>query len=176
MIAEKIMKNPILVLGILMMVIFLYQLQGKYTGFNRREKLMPTSCRAVMFHMKKYTPDNWQWDCEKNHLKINISEDLHQQQKRPKLSLDEAKQMTYRLMANHFSYLAQVGPHETIERTDSIIMTLTAQYKNPQELFFTIRANTTGAAVAKLKYIKEPKYVADHLRLNVLVQELPQKP
>ncbi len=158
MFIKSLMKNPILIIGILFFIIFLFNLQKKGYFSERSEKLKATSCRAALVKLNKVTPRNWESSCEKNSIKIEVT---IQEVKNIKL----IKEVLYRELANSLSFIAKNSPSDNLERTDYIIVKI--KYKN-----HIINSLTKGKQLVKLSSLKNIKLIKDHLKQTVQVQEV----
>ena len=75
MILKTLMKNPVLVIGIILFSLFLHQVASKEKwGIFSNKKLIPTSCRAALVRIDKHIPANWKTECEGNNLAVFIKE------------------------------------------------------------------------------------------------------
>jgi len=154
-----LMKNPVLVIGILLMVIFLTDLKkrGKLGIFDRPDYI-PHSCKAVLVMLDKRIPNNWDTSCDENNLVVKIDSQLEN------IKPQNLKAAIYRNMANHFIFIGQNSPSETLERVFSVHLKI-------DHPILTIDALSSGEAVAKLATIKRPEFIADHLKASIQVKE-----
>lgn len=166
MIAKSLLKNPILMIGILMMFIFLYNLNEKH-GFlgNRAELLKARSCTALLVKLKRRVAANWQVKCEKNSLAVTIDYSFDEKNLAPKGSM---KQLLYREVANNLVHIAKNSPSDNLERTDYIRVRLI-------HTSMTINALTLGRHLVKFQTLTAPRMIAEHLKTTVQVQEVISK-
>lgn len=158
MFAKKLMKNPILMVGILMMVIFLFQLQKK--GYFAK-RYVPTSCKSVLVMLEKRAPATWEVKCEENNLAVKIIKDLSvKEMKNEKLY----KTVLYRELANDLIFVAKNSLNESLERVFFVRIHLTSQKMN-------IDALTEGKFLSKLATINKPRFIAEHLHATVQTKE-----
>ena len=158
MLPKILMKNPLLMIGILMMIIFLYQLKSK--GYFTRTKLIPSSCRAVLVKLDRRIPSGWDTKCEGNNLAVSIPFTSEKKlQDKTKLRV-----LAYRELANHLVQIAKNSPSDNLERTDIVRVRL---FSNNLE----INAVTEGRFIVKLATIKTPKLLKEHLKNTVQVKE-----
>ena len=164
MILKTIMKNPVLVIGILFMAIFLMEANRRgYLG--KREKLVPSSCSAVRRKLDKHVPANWKSDCigtDFNHLKVEV--DYVLEEKTP-IKDEQLKPILYREVANYLIYIAKNSPDDNLERTRQVQLLL-----NHKRL--SINALTEGKFVVKLATLTDKALIAQHFKTTVQVQEI----
>lgn len=166
MISKTLFKNPVLIIGILMMFIFLYNLNKKHGIFSKRnELLMARSCTALLVKLEKRIAANWKAQCEKNSLAVTINFELDEKKIAQNSSL---KEVLYRELANSLILVAKNSPSDNLERTDYVRVRL-------QHPSLTINALTPGKHLVKFQTLTSPKMIAEHLKTTVSVQEVPIK-
>jgi hypothetical protein len=159
MLWNSLMKKPILVMGILMLIVVAYQAKkNRPWGLFHNEKLLPTSCQAVLVKLKKAIPKNWNAFCEKSNLAIEIVET---EVKDP----TQIKRQLYRLLANDLIYIAQNSPQDSLERVDFVRVKLI----HPQ---IELNALTEGKYLIKLTELTSQNLISDHLQATVKIQEV----
>lgn len=160
---KSLMKNPVLAVGILMMFIFLATAGPKLGWWeSRSDKLRPTSCRAVLVKLERRVPANWQVGCEgpeKTNLFVII-----QSPDNDKILAKNNRSYAYRELANNLILTAKNSPLDNLERTPYVRLKLT--YKN-----YLINGLTQGKFLVKLATLKDPKLIAEHLKVTVQIQE-----
>lgn len=166
MLLKSLIKNPVLSVGLLFFFIFMAvygQTFMEKMGWIDKDRLNPTSCRAVMVKFKKRIPANWQAWCEDNNLAVQIQ---YPEEKDKKLPKEKLCPLVYREIANYLKTIASptMTPNDNLERTDIVRLTLV----HPQ---ITIAAVTEGKYLAKLATITRPKLLAEHLKVTVQVKE-----
>ena len=166
MIAKSLLRNPILMIGILMMFIFLYNLNEKY-GFlsNRSELLKARSCTALLVKLKRRVAANWQVKCEKNSLAVTIDYNFDEKNLAANSNM---KQLLYREVANNLVHIAKNSPSDILERTDYIRVRL-------KHSTMIINALTSGRHLVKFQTLTAPRMIAEHLKTTVQVQEVSLK-
>lgn len=166
MIAKSLLKNPILMVGILMMAIFLWNLSSKYGWMtNRNEILKARSCNAVLVKLERRIAANWSAQCEKNSLAVEIDFVFDTSKlKNP----NDFKRIIYRELANNLVFVSKNSPADNLERTDYVRIRL--KHKD-----LTVNALASGKHVAKFQTLTNPKIIAQHLQATVTVQEVPTK-
>lgn len=153
------MKNPVLAIGIILMGLFIYQVANKEKwGVFTNQKLMSTSCRAVLIKIEKKVPDNWKVFCEGNNLAVEINE-LAVAPEATKL-----KSMMYRQLANHMSYVARISYIDILEKVDFVRFKL-------MHSKMEINAVTEGKYIVKLSTLELPEHIMTHLKSTVQVKE-----
>ena len=159
MFAKTLLKNPIFTLGLILMGLFLYQLSndGKLGLFDR-QKLLPTSCSAVVANLNKRIPATWTPRCEGQVLIMQIEMDLPAD-----LPTEELKRNMVREMANNLYHIARSSPAENLERTPFVVVKLTSQKME-------VNARTAGAQLIRLATLSDQKLIAEHLKATVETQ------
>lgn len=159
MLWNSLMKNPVLAIGIILMGLFIYQVanQEKW-GLFKNQKLMSTSCRAVLIKIEKKIPENWNAFCEGNNLAVEINE-LAVAPEAKKL-----KSIMYRQLANHMSYVARISYTDILEKVDFVRFKL----MHPK---MEINAVTEGKYIVKLATLELPEHIMTHLQSTVQVKE-----
>ncbi len=161
MTAKFMMKNPVLIIGILLMVIFLSTSGRKL--LSRKEALNPTSCKAVLVKLNRRIPKNWSTKCKGNNLTVIVKyKDLDKKVEADKQKL---RKLLYRELANFLTHIAKNSPSDNLELTD--IVRLKLDQKN-----LVINAVTEGKFIVKLSTLSETKNIKEHLRKTVKVQEV----
>jgi hypothetical protein len=159
MLWNSLIKKPILVIGILMLVVVYFRAKNNRPwGLFHNEKLIPTSCRAVLVKIEKDLPSGWNSYCDENNLTVEAIE--------KKLPTDmELKPKLYRQLANHLSMLSKLAPNESLERVFLVRLRL---------LHPTLELNAVceGKYLAKLKDLDSPTLIAQHLQSTVKIQEI----
>ena len=99
-------KKPILSIGILFFIIFLFQLNK--SGYFEKRKMVfsAASCTAVVVKLKKVVETNWQIDCNGHfadksdtlEIKINTNPEIGNE--------IDIKAFAYREMANNLSFIS----------------------------------------------------------------------
>lgn len=163
MLWNSLIKKPVLVMGILMMGLFLYDQFGReederFSVFLN-PKLMPTSCKSVTVKLTKKTPQSWKLSCNNENLTIEVF-------KSEKFD-DEIKLKTflYRELANNLSFVAKNSPEDSLSRTFIVRLVI----YHPK---LTINAVSEGKYVARLKELESPDFIRDHLKATVQVKEI----
>lgn len=159
MILKSLMKNPILVIGIILFGLFIHQVATKEKwGIFSNDKLIPTSCRAALVRINKHIPQNWKTECEGNNLAVLITEDFEG-------SAEKVQMLMYRQLANHMSHIAKVSTPDILEK----VMFVRLQLIHP---VLTVNAVTEGQYIVKLATLEDPELIRSHLKSTVQVQEV----
>ena len=167
MIAKSLMKNPILMVGILLMSIFLFQLRDQGFFKGRAAKMLPTSCKAVKVRLDKFYHKTWTIECNENNLSLVIPVDkkvVDPDLKDPKL----LKATMYKALANSYISVAKYAPHESLERT----MIISVRLVHPH---MTLNSISEGRHVINLKNMKNFKNISAHMQQTIQVQEVTKK-
>jgi hypothetical protein len=153
------MKNPVLTLGIILFGMFLYQVAKKEKwGVFYNEKLITTSCKAVVIQVEKRVPANWKTFCEGNNLAVEIDELAVPQ------DANHLEALMYRQLANHMSFIAKVSHPDMLEKVDYIRFRL----NHPK---IEINAVTEGKFIVKLATLETPEHIMTHLKSTVQVKQ-----
>ncbi|MDD0853859.1 hypothetical protein HBN50_12175 [Halobacteriovorax sp. GB3] len=163
MMLKTLMKNPVLMVGILLMFIFLSSLREKGIFSSRTEKLTPTSCKATLVMLEKRIPGSWTTKCFKNNMQIliNSTVDISKLKNGEK----DLKAALYRDFANDLVFIAKNSPVDTLERTDAITIRV-------EHDLLRINAATMGKDLIKLSTMKSNRFIKDHLKATVKIQEV----
>ncbi len=166
MILKNALKNPILMIGILIFSISLMDANRRGVWKKVKNRFNPTSCRAVLVKLQKAVPQTWTTDCNDNNLEVVI--DLTKLDPPPSLGEAERKRqhqiIMYRELANNLSFIAQNSPLETLERVYLVVI-------RQQSNYLQINSITEGKNVAKLATLKEPQFIRQLLQSTVKTQE-----
>ena len=160
------MKNPILAVGILFFMIFMYQLRDKGIFESRISSLLPTSCKPVKIRLEKYMHKSWDISCNENNLVVVADVD-------DKLIKDEIKDMNmlkakmYKALANTYITISKYSPSDSLERT----MIISVKLKHPKLILNSI---SEGKHVYNLKDMKNFKMISQHIKSTIQVQEVAQ--
>jgi hypothetical protein len=162
MIVKSLLKKPILMIGILLMVIFIYDLKRRGIFFGRYQKLRATSCNSVLVMLNRRTPNTWKNSCRESTLTVKIQLELPPEIKKAKDNL--LRQYLYRELANNLIKIAKNSLNESLERTLSV-------HVRQQSERMDIDAVTEGRFIAKLATITDQKFIAEHLKNTVHIKE-----
>ena len=157
MLLKSLIKNPILVVGMLMMAIVLFDLSRRGILPLISERVIATSCKSARVMLDKRVPSTWTIQCENNNMAITIHSQL------PQATNPQLTRNLYRELANKLKFIAQNALNESLERTLLVRVLII----HPQ---MEINAVTEGKDLAKLATLNEPKFVAEHLKTTVQVQ------
>jgi hypothetical protein len=154
-----LMKNPVLAIGIIMMGLFLYQVatDQKWSIFQN-DKLVATSCKAVVVKLEKQIPANWKIFCEGNNLAVEINELAVPPE------ATNLRTLMYRQLANHMSFVARSSHSDILEKVYFVRFRLT----HPK---MVINAVTEGKYIVKLATLESPEHIMTHLKSTVQVKE-----
>lgn len=153
------MQKPVLAIGMIMFGLFLFQVsRDQKWGLFHNEKLLATSCKAVLIKLRKETPENWKVFCEGNNLAVETKEVA--------LPVDakNLKALMYRSLANHMSYVARASHADILEKVFFVRFKLV----HPK---MEINAVTEGKYIVKLSTLETPEHIMAHLQSTVQVKE-----
>lgn len=159
MLWNSLMKKPILVMGIVMFLLFMYQVAKKESwGIFHNDKLSSTPCRGVLVRLEKKIPQNWKIFCEGNNLAVEIKE----------IAIDEKasnlKGLMYRQLANHMAFVARYSTTDILEK----VLFVRFHVVHPQ---LTLDAVTEGQYIVKLATLESAEHIMTHLKSTVQVKE-----
>lgn len=163
---KSLMKNPILAIGLLFMIIFLFQAGEKYNWWpSRRQKLMPSSCKAVRVKLDRRIPANWSTKCEGKDFN-SLAVTIKYAQEKDKMIKDpkDLSRLVYRELANDLILIAKNSPADNLERTNIVRI----HFIHPQK---QVNAITEGKYLVKLQTMQDKRLIAEHLRVTVQVKE-----
>ncbi len=153
------MKKPVLVMGIIMFSLFLYQVATKEKwGIFANEKLISNSCKGVLVRLQKKVPENWNVFCEGNNLAVEINEIAI-----PKKA-SNLRALMYRQLANHMAFVARTSTLDILEKVFFVRFHLV----HPKLI---IDAVTEGKFIVKLATLENPEHIMTHLKSTVQVKE-----
>lgn len=161
MASKLLTKYPILMVGILLMALFLFQLRDKGLLESRRESMTASSCRAVGVMLNKRIPSNWSSTCKGNNLAISINFAIDDKSYK---DVENLKAIMYRDLANNLILIAKNSPSDSLERTDIVSVKMNHSK-------FEINAITEGKFLIKLSTIKSKELIKEHLKATVQVKE-----
>lgn len=153
------MQKPVLAIGLIMFGLFLYQVANdRKWGIFHNEKLISTSCKAVVVRLEKKIPENWKIFCEGNNLAVDINEVAIP----PEAA--NLKVLMYRQLANHMSFVARNSHSDILEKVYLVRFKL----NHPK---MVINAVTEGKFIVKLATLESPEHIMTHLKTTVQVKE-----
>lgn len=164
MIAKSLMKHPVLMMGILLLSIFLFDLRDRNFFKQRVESLTPTSCKAVKVRLDRYLHKSWDITCNENNLVIEVPVDekvISHKLADPTL----LKQKMYKALANSYISISRYSPPDSLERT----MMVSVRLIHPN---MTINSVSEGRHVYNMKALKNLSNLAKHFSQTVQVQEV----
>lgn len=175
MLLKGIMKNPVLIMGIVLFGLFLSQATTKDWWTKQKRRFTPSTCDVIKDKVLKKSPDNWEIECPTTQLLIlNIAfgkkaKDFKQQ-----------RIMMYRQLANNYTKFAQLantrlyyvedGKRKHYDEIESLERLQVIRINMRNELL-EITSQSDGEAVSKFINIKRPEQIAQHLKLTVRVSE-----
>ena len=155
---KSLTKYPAFTIGMLMVVILLFDLSRRGMLPTLPRQIIPSSCQSASVMLKKRIPETWRVQCENNNMTVTIHSQL-EAKKYPHLS-----KVLYRELANNLQFIAQNGLNESLERT--LIIRVHVIHPKMQ-----INAITEGKHLAKLAGLDRPEFIAEHLKATVRVKE-----
>lgn len=164
MVLKSLLKNPVLGFGILIFILFLFQLRENGAYNKRAQSMKATSCRSVKVRLDKYMHPSWVLNCNENNLEVTIPADLKVIPEDVQDKEFLRKEM-YKVLANSYISIAKYALPESLERTMMIVVKLV----HPQMVLSSI---SEGKYVAKLRTLKNKNNLARHIHQTVQVQEV----
>lgn len=161
MLWNSLMKKPILMMGIIMMGLFIYDYRSNRIGNKSvfyRDAFTTWACKPVVAKLEKLTPSNWTYVCNKDNLKImlNLSKDVQKINERA---------VIYREMANSLIYISKNSPEDNLERVPIIYLSITGTH-------YRVNAISSGKDILKLKNMQTTNFIQQHLQSVVKVKEI----
>lgn len=159
MLWNSLIKKPVLMMGIIMFSLFLYQVARKEGwGIFHNDKLQSTSCRGVLIGLEKRVPQNWKVYCEGNNLAVEIKEVAIPDK------VSDIRPLMYRQLANHMAYVARHSAVDILER----VLFVRFHIEHAQ---MTLDAVTEGQYIVKLATLENAEHIMAHLKTTVQVKE-----
>ncbi len=143
------------------MAIFLMNLYRKGEFFSSRQKLIPTSCRALRVKLDRNVPENWTTLCEGNNLAVIIPFS-HPSENKDDLNL--IRKIMYNEFAEKVLFVAKNSPGDNLEKTDMVRFRFEGRK-------IIIHALTDGALLYKMTTIHNEKLLMDHFKETIRVRE-----
>jgi hypothetical protein len=161
MLLKSLMNKPILAIGILLMAIFL---MNTFTdgGLWNRDRLNPTSCKAVLVKLDRRVSGGWSTSCDGENLNLAIA---HLSSKDEPTDMKTVRKIVYRELANSLVFIAKNSPTDNLERTPWVSI----RYVHPK---LEVGALTEGKFLVKFSTIKNKEMLMNHLKATVQVKEL----
>lgn len=154
-----LMQKPVLAIGLIMFGLFIYQVaRDQKWGIFHNEKLIATSCKAVLVRLEKKVPANWKVFCEGNNLAVDIEEIAIPPE------ATNLKTLMYRQLANHMTFVARNSHADILEKVYFVRFKL----EHPK---MVINAVTEGKFIVKLATLETPEHIMTHLKTTVQVKE-----
>lgn len=133
------------------------QRKGKFN----RDRLIPSSCKAVLVMLDKRIPKNWTTACEdtdQNYLVITATNEVKAPDEKSLLKA------LYRELANELTFVAQNSPEENLQR----VLIVRMELHHPKKI---ITAYAHGKDVARLATLKDEALILEHLKSKFQVRE-----
>ena len=157
MLWKSLTKNPVLIIGLLMVVILWFDLSRRGILPSFSDRFIATSCRSAGVMLEKRMPENWDVQCQDNNMAVTIQSPV-------KAPPEQLAQVLYRELANDLHFIAQNSLHESLERT----LIVRVRVVHPQ---MEVNAVTEGKELARMASLSEPSSIAQHLKATVQVQD-----
>ena len=159
MFGKYMMKNPILMIGILFVIIFLFQLKKMGYLDSRRDKFKSPACAAAISPIKKKVPSYWDLDCDEGNLIIEVTI-----KNEAKFTGKELQVFLYKEMANTYFSLAKMSPLVFLQKVPYVKVSVISD-KNQ------IDGLSKGAQVGQMSTLNNPEIIANHIKGTVVVKE-----
>ena len=164
MLLKKVFKNPLVIIGILMLFILYMDLNRR--GIFNSARYSTFSCNAVIPTLKKATPPYWKLQCQKNNLHITIDylKSPHLSKVDQMIDRDTIRSFAYKDLANAITLTAVKSPQDLLERVDIVRF---------EQIFpqLTLNSITEGEDLTPLAKMENQKNIANLLKEKVQVQE-----
>ena len=156
-------KKPILSIGILFFIIFLFQLNKSGYFEKRRKVFSAASCTAVVVKLKKIVNEDWSLECighfadRTDTLEIKIRSNIAADKLTPKA-------IAYKEMANQLSYVAHHAPSDNLERLSWVKISIILPQGQADGVI-------KGMSLSKMKTLKTQQGMMNHLQSSVSVKD-----
>ena len=159
-----LLKKPVLAIGILFFIIFLFQL-NKSGYFEKRTKMYSAaSCIAITVKLNKMIPTDWKLNCvghfadRSDTLEVTVNLATNDQTKLT------SKEFTYREMANHLIFISRNAPSDNLERLSWVKISVI----HPEGQADGV---VDGMSLAKMATLKTQDGLMGHLQNAVKVKD-----
>ena len=157
-------KKPILSIGILFFIIFLFQLNKSGYFEKRRKVFSAASCTAVVVKLKKVVDSSWSLECNGHfadrtdtlEVKVNLLP-----QPNAKIS---TKAFAYREMANKLSFISKNSPTDNLERLSWVKISIILPEGQADGV-------VSGILLSKMRTLKTQEGLIGHLQNSVNVKD-----
>ena len=160
MIWKKAFKYPVLIIGIILFGLYIFDPKTKefWRKYNRR--FIPSTCDALVSRSASKADTTWSFDCPGIQLLVvKIPYESQPNEKYPVTRVN-----MYKLLANSLVNLSKITNPETMEN----LQLLKVIVENPR---LNILAKTDGEAIVGFLKFKTQEDIAAHLKLTVKTQE-----
>ena len=161
MLLKKIMANPILMIGILFLIIFIYQIKNKGIFKDRIENLQANSCRSALIMLDKRIPKTWTTSCNENNMSVKIASNLRRESYKDDTNY---KASMYRELANSLVFISKNSANDSLERVPWVVVLFESDKMG-------ISARTQGSHLARFATLNNSQMIAEHLKASVEVKE-----
>lgn len=147
-------------MGIIMMTLFILDYRSKKEGNKSiffRDAFTSWACKPVVQKLKKSSPDNWKYICTEDNLKIIIEVNNN-------VPKSKELKLLYRELANNLMYISKNSPEDNLERVLVVHTQLIATH-------YRVDAITEGKHLTKIQYLKDNRFIKQHLQATVKVKE-----
>ena len=157
-------KKPILSIGILFFIIFLFQLQKSGYFEKRRKVFSAASCTAVVVKLKKIVTNKWSLECT-GHF-AERTDTLEAKVKVTPPSTDElpTKNFAYREMANNLAFISKNSPIDNLERLSWVKISIILPKGQADGVI-------KGISLSKMRTLKTQEGLIGHLQNSVTVKD-----
>jgi len=158
---KKIMANPVLMIGILFLIIFVYQIKNKGIFKDHLENLQANSCRSALIMLDKRIPKNWTTDCSDSNMSVKIVSNITRASYKDDYNYKAAM---YRELANSLVFISKNAANDSLERVPWVVVLFESDKMG-------ISARTQGKHLAGFATLKDSQMIAEHLKASVEVKE-----
>ena len=163
MIWQKLLKYPVLVIGVILFGLFLADDNTRKWLKSEGEKRIPSTCRALKSRLESKVPPHWALNCQ-DKLTLTVELDYIQKKSLPLPIHGKLKNVAYRTLANDLHHFAKLSNPETLVRLARLQMVL----RHPK---IKIEAISDGESLVKLGKLESKQAISDHLRVSVKIRE-----
>ena len=160
---QFLIKKPIFSIGVLVFIIFLFQLKQKGYFEKRNKMFTASSCNAILVKIDKIKPKDWVTSCSGHFADrtdtLEVSAPFTVTD--PKLDI---RVFAYREMANHLSYISKNAPSDNLEKLSWVKISVIHSKGQADGV-------TSGKLLSRMRTLQTNDALMEHLRNSVKVKD-----
>lgn len=157
-------KKPILSIGILFFIIFLFQLNKSGYFEKRRKVFSAASCTAVVVKLKKVVDNSWTLECSGHFAERTDTLEVRVNLLPLPNSKISSKAYAYREMANKLSFISKNAPNDNLERLSWVKISIILPDGQADGV-------VNGMLLSKMRTLKTQEGLMGHLQNSVNVKD-----